>query len=229
MRRSILIPALLLSACGSAHEDGRALDPRVEAPRPADTAGLVPTLAPAAMPSLRLLAFHDADGVLDSIRVFRAERRVQTLVSDGGDPSEHPEADVDTVDINFDGYPDVQQQVVWGATGNAAYAFWLFDRDSSRFVAAPEFGEKIQAYGLDRARREITVRSNGGHAGLIHELDVYRPEGRGLVRLRSEHQDWIAESGRYVRRRGSLEGDRWVERVDTLAPEAAMAAVDSSG
>jgi hypothetical protein len=219
MNRMMMALVLALAACGSAGEQS-ASAPAQEAVGRADTAGLVPTAPLAALPPLALRPFHDAEEILDSVQVMRGARLVQTLIANpDGEPPPEGGTDVDTVDINLDGNPDVQQQIAWGATGNAVYTFWLFDVDSARFREAPEFGEKIQGYWIDPAKREITVRSNGGHAGAIFDVDVYQPHGRTLVRLRSIHQEWKPEIERYLRTSGSLDAGRWVERVDTFTME----------
>ena len=177
------------------------------------------TRASASLP-LALLPFRNADGRVDSIQVLRGGRPVQTILPDAdADTPPFSGYDVDTVDVNFDGFPDVYHQVVWGATGNAAFTWWLFDSDSGRFVPSPEFSQAIGGFTLYPARREITVRSNGGHAGAIFEMDVYRPRGRTLTRVRAVHQDWDPDAERYLRTTGRLEGNRWTEKVDTFTVE----------
>jgi hypothetical protein len=218
MRTLPLIALLCLAGCSSAGEESSTTRP-TEAAHPADTARLMATVAPTPLPALSIRAFHGAEGVLDSIRVFRGERWVQTLPGQTDEPAQSTETDVDTVDINLDGFTDIQQQVMWSAGANVGYYFWLYDQDSARFVAAPEYGQKIQRYDLDRAKREIVVRSTGGHAGAIFEEDVYQPKGRSLLRIRATHQDWNDEQERYVRTTGRLEGGQWVEKADTFTAE----------
>jgi hypothetical protein len=219
MRRSpaVILAAAILAACADRAEGPGAPGHSVAE---SDSLSALPAERLAVTPPLSVRGFHTEDRVLDSIQVLRAGRAVQTLVPTGdSDPAPEPGADVDTVDINFDGHPDIRQQTVWGATGNAAYNWWLFDPAAGRFVEAPEFNQRIQAHTVDRERREVTVRSNGGHAGAIFEEDVYQPSGRSLVRVRSVHQDWNPETDRYLRTVGRLEAAQWVERTDTFTME----------
>jgi hypothetical protein len=229
MRRSytaVLLTATIFAACGAPAEGPGAPDQLTDL---TDSVSALPRERLAVAPPLSIRGFHSEEGVLDSIHVLRAGRAVQTLVPGGDvDPAPHPGEDVDTVDINFDGHPDVRQQTIWGATGNAAYGWWLFDASAGRFVEAPEFGEKIQGHTVDRQRREITVRSSGGHAGAIFEEDVYQPRGRDLIRVRSTHQDWNPETERYLRTVGRLDAGQWVERTDTFTMET-LPSADSTG
>jgi hypothetical protein len=227
MKNLILI--VLCGALACAPAEGPQTASSQTDPDSGSVPALLPTARPTPLPQLSLRTFHDTASVLDSIQVMRGGRLVQTLVTGGDDmdPAPSPGEDVDTVDINFDGYTDIRQQTIWGATGNAAYSWWLFDPDSSRFVRSREYEEKIWRHSVDRAKREITVHANGGHAGLIYEEYVYQPRGGQLVRIRSVQQDAIMGTETYVRVKGRLEGERWVEESDTLTFQVLRAEQDS--
>lgn len=227
MKRLLILAAL--AACAPA--EGPEAAGAINDPDSAAAPGPLPTAQPVSLPPLSLRPFHDAERMLDSIQVLRGGQVVQTLVppSDDVDPAPEPGSDVDTVDINFDGYPDVQQRTIWAAGSNTAHHWWLFDADSARFVYSPEYSEKVMAYRVDAAKREIVVHATGGHAGAIFEEYVYQPRGRELVRIRSVQQDALAGTESYVRVTGRLEGGAWVETADTLTVDELRAGQDSSG
>jgi len=226
--KRLLLAAALAAACAPA--EGPETASALHDPDSAATPAPLSPARPVALPALSLRPFHGSEAVLDSIQVLRGGRLVQTLVPPGDDvdPAPEPGADVDTVDVNFDGYVDIQQQTIWGATGNAAYNWWLFDPDSGRFVLSREYGEKVWSYDLDPAAREITVRANGGHAGAIFEEYVYQPRGRTLARVRSVQQDWILGTESYVRVVGRQGPEGWVEERDTLTMDQRRAEQDSA-
>jgi hypothetical protein len=215
-----LLAVLLLAACNSTAERHSEASFAADSLRPRDTAGVAAAAPVAPDQAVSLMPFRAADGALDSVHVLRAGHLLQSLVvPPGGEPPPEGATDLDTVDINLDGHFDVQQQVVWGATGNAAFNFWLYDPAADRFVESGEYGRKLAGYRIDAPKREIVVRSNGGHAGAIFEMDVFQPRGDSLVRLRSVHQDWNDAAERYIRTTGSHSGGSWVEKVDTFTTE----------
>lgn len=227
MKRALLLLAVL-AACGPADEPPAPAPPLI-AGIGEDSLTQLRTEQPVPLPPLSLEPFYSSDGVLDSIRVLRGGRAEQTLAGEGDtEPAYTPGSDVDTVDINLDGNTDISQVTIRGATGNVLYRWWLFDPDSGRFVHSPEFSREIGAYTLDRRDRRIVTRSNGGHAGAIFSEVTYEPRGRALVRVRSISQDFDPETERYLRTTGRLQGQQWVERVDTFTVET-LPSPDSAG
>lgn len=225
--RLVLLPLLLAAACGSPGDaprtQARAAD--TAAPGPgvaADTASATPpAVQPQAPPEFSLRPFHDAGGVLDSVWVMSGGRRVQTLATEVEDAEPPPSggADLGREDVDFDGVPDIWHLNLWGATGNAGYTWWLYDPAQGVFRHSPEFSEKVGSHTLDPARRRITVRSNGGHAGAIFTEEVLEVRDGRLVEVSSTDQDWLPELDRYVRRTRVRRGEQVEERVDTLRLE----------
>lgn len=227
--RSPCTPLLLLLACACGPESdaapGAPADPAdaatAAAGQPADTSAVARTEPRRSPPSFSLQPFRDADGALDSLWVTSGGRRVQTLAAVAEDAEPPPEGaeDFGREDVDFDGVPDVWHRVVSGATGNAIYDWWLYDPAQGAFRHSPEFSEKVGAHTLDPARRRITVRSNGGHAGAIFTEAVYEVRDGRLEEVSSVDQDWLPEADRYVRRTRVRRGERLEERVDTLRLE----------
>ncbi|HEX2187981.1 MAG TPA: hypothetical protein VHG51_03735 [Longimicrobiaceae bacterium] len=219
LRRTVTL--LLLAACGSPG-DAASGAPAVQAvPTDTATAPAAPANARTAPPGFTLQPFRNGSGALDSAWVMRDGARVQTLVTAAEDlePPPGPGADLGREDVNFDGVPDVWHLAWWGATGNAGYTWWLYDPASGEFRHSPEFSEKVGGHTLDPARRRITVRSNGGHAGLVFTEEVYEVRDGELREVGSTEQDWLPDLDRYVRRTRVRRGDGFEERVDTLRRE----------
>lgn len=195
-------------SAGPGAQAGSALPASSGAERPQET------------PSFTLRPFHDATGALDSVWVMQAGERTQTLVPpEDAEPPPAEGADLGREDIDFDGVPDIWHLALWGATGNAMYTWWLHDPETGRFRHSPEFSEKIGAHTVDPARKRITVRSNGGHAGAVFSEEVYEVREGRLVEVSSVEQDWLPAEDRYVRKTRLRRGEDIVERVDTLRRE----------
>ena len=103
-----------------------------------------------------------------------------------------------TEDVNFDGYQDIKLLRWWGATGNAGYAYWLFDPATRRFVFSPELSE-LSNPTPDPRTREITTHSVEGMAGRIYTDRAYRFDNGALVLVREDAQSWV-DAGRYFLR-----------------------------
>jgi hypothetical protein len=101
-------------------------------------------------------------------------------------------------DINFDGYADIKLMSWWGATGNNAYHYWLFDPRKGRFVLNHELSELTNPTPNYKTKR---IRSHHvwGMAGNIYDTATYVFQNGRVVLIRDESQEWVKNTKHFLR------------------------------
>jgi len=97
-----------------------------------------------------------------------------------------------TEDINFDGYKDIKLLILWGATGNEVYDFWLFDPNAEKFI----FNSQLSKAGNpipNENTKELVNSWVGGMAGKVHGKETYKFIEGKLMLIKEEHQVWVQE------------------------------------
>jgi hypothetical protein len=141
-------------------------------------------------------SFHvrrDSDSAPIAIEVATKGVLVQTLeIPDDVDtpPPGTPQLAIE--DVNGDGYADLEFLHWWGATGNRTYFYWLFEKESGKFVYEPQLAE-LPNITPDPSIRQIKTHSDSGAAGDSYTDRVYRFEGKDLVLIREVKQEWSDE------------------------------------
>lgn len=183
-----------------------------------DTVRIHPTLPPYGF------ALHPGaePGVVDSIVVTSAGRRVQTLVP--GENLVPPDAGVErlsTIDLDYDGYADLALLGML-AMANSRSQYWRFDPRTRSFADIGEFDTLTP----DSAARELTSVNRGGHGGRMWTAARWRWAENRLVPFAEEEQSALDEvGGRYVHIVRRLQDGRMVEvRRDTLEGDAELRA-----
>ena len=152
-------------------------------------------------PSLPIYVFHlIGNPELNTIAHIEVARRgdptiIQTLETRESDSPYRGAAYFEAEDINFDGFLDIKLMTTWGATGNTGYDYWLFDKETGRFVYEEAFSELCNPTPHPETKT-ITTTSVGGMAGKIHTFATFKVIDGKPVLVREENQDWVAD-GRY--------------------------------
>ena len=143
---------------------------------------------------------NPASNTIVRIEVFRQNdpTLIQTLEAGMGEPPYRGADYFQAEDINFDGYLDIKLLAWWGATGNAGYRYWLFDKETDRFVydeAFSELGDPIP----HPETKTITTSSMGGMADRIHTFAAFQVmDGKPTV-IWEERQDWIEDDKYFLK------------------------------
>jgi uncharacterized protein YecT (DUF1311 family) len=166
-------------------------------------------------PSLPAFTFEVTPG--REIQVSRPGAPLQRIDISGIEAEPEPFEDAGlfwAVDMNFDGYADLQLLTLRAATGNTRSAYWLYDPSKGTFEPHEELSGLISAVADPRAKL-VRTHEKGGAAGLIFDDADYRWEGGRLVKVRELTQDGQV---RIVR---ELRGGQLVEvsRTKVKAPE----------
>lgn len=91
------------------------------------------------------------------------KNKVQELVFSATSTPDGNQLGVVIEDMNFDGYKDIRIQQFLPAAANVPYYYWLWDKDSSRFIKNNDL-EKITSPVFDSQSKLIksTVKENAG-------------------------------------------------------------------
>ncbi|KQP20003.1 hypothetical protein [Pseudorhodoferax sp. Leaf267] len=181
-RAAALVSAALLAACQPA------------AAPPAATAPAAPASTPAAATSAAL-QFARAGDTIEVRRGADVLQRLQIPAS-----AEAPEIEV--LDMNFDGAPDLRVIDVRPAGPNVRYVNWLFDPAGQRFVRSAALDE-LPAPAFDAARREVLSSWRDG--ATQYGRDTYAFRGGELVPQARELRAYSAP-GVYT-----LKRSRWAD------------------
>jgi len=153
-------------------------------------------------PDLPEYSFHvrrDQDSVPTAIEVISKDTLVQTLeIPDDVDTAPAGIQVIAAEDVNGDGYADLKFLHWWGATGNQAYFYWLFNKDSGRFEYEKKLAE-MSNVSPDPETHEIKTHSNLGAAGNSYSEQVYRFAGKKLVLVREIKQEWSDQNQCFYR------------------------------
>jgi hypothetical protein len=153
-------------------------------------------------PDLPEYSFHvrrDEGRMPEGIEVSRNNELVQLLeiVDDVDTPP--PDTDLIAVeDVNFDGYADLKFLHWWGATGNRAYFYWLFDRESGKFVFNPKFTDLFNV-APDPEKKLVHAHVGTGGAGNNFTDQWFQVAGSDLVLMREVKQEWNDEQKCYLK------------------------------
>jgi hypothetical protein len=101
-------------------------------------------------------------------------------------------------DINFDGYKDIKLQIMWGATGNRIFDFYLFDPNIGKFSFSPSFSTLLNPIP-NPERKELEVFWTGGMGGNIYSRQTFKVIGNRPVLLREEVQNWNKEESCFIK------------------------------
>lgn len=107
--------------------------------------------------------------------------RGQTIKADIDDHG----CDLDTVDVNFDGYLDFSVLADQSPMGNESYEYWVFDRKTGEFKEAPDFGDITF---VDEAHKLLVSYSRGSEWEGITEY--YKVEDGEPVEIKSVETAW---------------------------------------
>jgi uncharacterized protein len=92
-------------------------------------------------------------------------------------------------DINFDGYNDVKLLIMWGATGNLIYDYYIFDPTTEKFAFSKPVSDLLNPVP-NPTSKELEVYWNGGMAGNVYTRQRFKYEGQKPVLIWQEDQDW---------------------------------------
>jgi len=122
-------------------------------------------------------------------------RPLQALESEMDEPPYRDAEYFEAVDLNFDGYEDVQLLIMRGVTGNRVYSHWLFDPKTDRFVRHQELDKAVNPIP-DPATKQLKTFWNGGGT---YTARVYHWEEGKLVLEREEKKDWVHEKEYFLK------------------------------
>ncbi|MDR2208972.1 MAG: hypothetical protein LBE22_08390 [Azoarcus sp.] len=126
--------------------------------------------------------------LVSEIRLYQEDRLVQTL------PSSSEEGPCgmflpETVDINFDGYPDLRQGLF--VATNIPYSYWLYDPDTQKMVDLEEGIEGGESTVFDPVHKTIVVDWRSGCCS--HGVNIYAWQGKNPVKVDSAESYYQAE------------------------------------
>jgi hypothetical protein len=135
------------------------------------------------------------DRTVQKIEVWRQGDAKPTQILDARMDETPAEGQTDffsAQDINFDGYQDIKLQIMWGATGNRIFDFYVYHPATQQFVFSPAISQLSNPLPL-ADKQELEVFWNGGMAGEIYSKDRYKIKGEVVTLVYSEHQNWDPE------------------------------------
>jgi hypothetical protein len=112
-------------------------------------------------------------------------------------------------DINFDGYKDIKLLIMWGATGNLLYDYYIYDPNSGKFIFSKAISDLLNPV-LNPDRKELEVYWVGGEAGKIYSKTTYKLQGLQPILIRSETQDWNEEKEKFIKIEKELKNGKMV-------------------
>ena len=142
----------------------------------------------APMPACIEVTKGSNDAAPQVLKGFYAEPLILTRVSDA----------LQHQDANFDGYQDIRLVSGVGATGNASYNFWLFNKDTGRFDFNQDLSDLIDPV-LHPANNQITTHMNNGCAGECFVDGTYIFEDGKLVPIKTVTQDTNDDGQTFIR------------------------------
>ncbi|HEU0300652.1 MAG TPA: hypothetical protein VFR37_14375, partial [Longimicrobium sp.] len=191
--------AVALAACGTAGGD----DARPAEPAARTAAGARVDSAAAegearvdlvAVGRFQLVLHRRESGVVDSVFVIRAGRRVQTLVP--SELEEHILLDDPTyrIDLDFDGHTDFGLVTLVPASPNPAYDYWRFDPAADRF----RYVGNYPMFDPDSTTRTLYSHSRDGHAGRLRTNVRWGWIGGTLVEVGAFQTTYLDDVQRYA-------------------------------
>lgn len=120
-------------------------------------------------------------------------------------------------DVNFDGYADLRIMKYLPGGANVPYFFWLYDKDTDKFVEAKEF-EVVLSPQVDAQNKELISRQRVSAAEYVTEY--YKPQG-WIPRLVRREERTFQPDGSSEVKVFEVQGDSGLRLVDTkqLGPE----------
>lgn len=210
----MLLAAGALAACGTADADGDGAPPAARFPEQARPAASRRVDSVAVGP-FRFVLHRLPTGVVDSVFVTRAGRRVQALVP--SEVQDYALLDDPTypIDLDFDGHTDFGLVTLVSAGPNSAYDYWRYDPAADRFRYVGNYGR----FEPDSARRMMYISSVDGHAGRLRTNTAWRWTDGRPVEVWQAQQTYADDVERYVYMLRERRGERWVVvEADTLEP-----------
>lgn len=203
-----------LAACGAADDDPAPAALPATAPPPAGEARpAAQRVDSVAVGGFRFVLHRRQSGVVDSVFVTRAGRRVQALV-----PSELEEYTIlddptYLIDLDFDGHVDFALVTLVPAAPNPAYDYWRYDPAADRFRYVGNF----QMFRPDSTNGTLFTHARGGHAGRMWSDSRWRWANGTLLEFWRGEQTYADDIERYVYSESELRDGEWVVvRADTL-------------
>jgi hypothetical protein len=120
-------------------------------------------------------------------------------------------------DVNFDGFADLRIMKFLPGGANVPYYFWLYDKESKKFVEAKGF-EVVLSPQVDSQNKELVSRQRVSAAEYVTEY--FRPEGATPKLVRREERKFSPDGSSELKT-FQVQSDGEMELVDTkkLGPE----------
>ena len=121
-------------------------------------------------------------------------------------------------DVNFDGYDDLRIMKYLPGGANVPYFFWLYDKETDKFVEAKEF-EVVLSPQVDAQKKELISRQRVSAAEYVTEY--YKPQGWIPRLVRREERTFQSDGSSEVKV-FEVQGDSGLQLVETkqLGPES---------
>lgn len=121
-------------------------------------------------------------------------------------------------DVNFDGYADLRIMKYLPGGANVPYFFWLYDKETDKFVEAKEF-EVVLSPQVDAQKKELISRQRVSAAEYVTEY--YKPQGWIPRLVRREERTFQSDGSSEVKV-FEVQGDSGLQLVETkqLGPES---------
>jgi hypothetical protein len=168
-------------------------------------------------PNLPLFMFHftgKSDNSLGDIEITEEPSTTIVQTIDGSDwgmvssESELIRSLLTPVDVNFDGYNDLQILSNCGGTGNCSYDFFLYDPVTNQFVHNEFLSNNLCSPEFDPKKKQITTHSNGGASDWESDTYQYGDGHYTLIRQEISSRDQKTEKvtvNTYELRNGKME------------------------
>lgn len=121
-------------------------------------------------------------------------------------------------DVNFDGYADLRIMKYLPGGANVPYFFWIYDKETDRFVEAKEF-EVVLSPQVDAQNKELISRQRVSAAEYVTEY--YKSQG-WVPRLVRREERTFQPDGSSELKLYEVQGDSGLQLVETrqLGPES---------
>jgi len=144
----------------------------ITVPPVAPGAAIFPLRSTTQVGSFTLKTYCNSGNTIDHIDILNGNTTVQTIshVGIGPMPGSRSCPRPETVNANFDEYPDFKVFLWAGATGNAGYGIWLFNASAQQFDGGGDFSNP----SFDAESKTVHTYTNNGCAGMCRTEDTFQ-------------------------------------------------------